>query len=163
MSEVTHKIFSQDVEVGYLVSKNGKYQLHPFKDSSLFIKLKPLFNGLEIRNKKPSFLIGNTIADCLKAITSEYAVIAISDVDAYLNPNLFTLTERSVQKEERVKLDDSVLLDEIKADFKAAPTDRLTEIYCHLDAELKYRANRDRLIRSSGLNRWSQDYTMGHR
>jgi hypothetical protein len=155
MSPVSHKIFSQDVEMGYLTkTKGGNYIIHCWNFTSLYERY---INSPYSKYYTPSQMIltfNKDFADCLIAIPTEYAVVHIDEVDAYLNPKAKALYTKPLTAAASTQDDEVELLNAIKADFKTAPTDKLNELYKLLDAELKYRHRKEKLLQSSGVNRW---------
>jgi hypothetical protein len=102
------------------------------------------------------------IADCLNSIPTEYSVIPISEVDSYLNPKAKEVYTKPLNATSQDNDDEVVLLNAIKADLKNAPADKLNEIYLLIDAELKYRHRKEKILHESGVNRWVINSNLGH-
>jgi hypothetical protein len=103
------------------------------------------------------------IADCLNSIPTEYSVIRIDEVDSYLNPKPKKAYTKPLIATSQDNDDEVVLLNAIKADFKNAPTDKLNELYLLLDAELKYRNRKEKILNESGLFlSWLENFNLGH-
>jgi hypothetical protein len=163
MAQVTHKIFSQDVEVGYLTkTTRGNYIIHCFNFSALYERYKnspyPKYH-----TANQMILTFKDIADCLNSIPTEYSVIRIDEVDSYLNPKAKEVYTKPLIATSQDNDDEVVLLNAIKADFKNAPTDKLNELYLLLDAELKYRNRKEKILNESGLFlSWLENFNLGH-
>lgn len=139
MTTVTHKIFSQDVEVGRieLLDRNRR-EIIAYGATSLFSVIAANIYRRYWLIDSSVHLSCDTLADAFY-ICRDYPVIAIAEVDAYLNPKPVVETVFELTPIQSFTTNSQVLKDAVAKEIKKSGTEGLTTLFLLIDAELKHR------------------------